>query len=153
VPAEAWEDEDATDRFDLGLITAEQLAKARAHRPPAVRLADIEHRQGELERAHKETAKIASDTQLAVSEVKGQLNGQDRVLENIQQSVQQLAAREHVTFTASVDVAKHKEIVATDTSAEAKKERGKRFTAAIGVALTAIGAGLGVLGHYIAGKL
>lgn len=86
-----------------GQYEGEELAAARARRPTAERVARLEVK-------HDALAGVVSDTREEVAKMSGKLDVLPDLVRAVQQSGERSAAREHVTFTAQVDVAKEREI-------------------------------------------
>jgi hypothetical protein len=119
--------EELTDRFE-----GEELKDRRALRPPDERFSRLEDKHDELkkdvEKKHDELKKDVSDvrsdvkalsgqvsdTRSAVSGAVGQLAGQEKLLTEtlaiVKKTHDREADREHVTFTATVDVDRAKEL-------------------------------------------
>lgn len=97
VPVGEFDEEDNTERHDLETLEGKRAVKQlRASRTTEQRLEKLEDKHDRLDRT--------------VAKMSGQMDGQDKVLENIERSIANLSAREHVTFTAQVDVEKNRAI-------------------------------------------
>lgn len=122
-PHEFPPDEDLTGQYD-----GEELARMRARRPTDKRLARLESKYDDL-------AEVVTETRLEVKETRGEIRemrGELKVLPELVDVLRQREAREHVTFTAKVEVDKAKEHAQVEVekaakldSIDAKKDRRK----------------------------
>jgi hypothetical protein len=96
--------------------------KARAEADPAGRIAL-------LEADHKSLAADVSGMKLSIVRIEGHQETGNAKLEGIQKSLDQLSQREHIKFTATVDVDKAREL---DTI-EAKKDKRKLWLQIVGI--------------------
>ena len=158
------EGEEITGRYE-----GEELSERRAQRPPDERFGRLEEKHDDLkkdvEKKHDELKKDVSevrsdvkglsgqvsDMRAAVSGAVGKLDGQEKLLTEtlsiVKKTHDREADREHVTFTATVDVDRAKELAKVDVDREqqldtidAKKKR--REVILKGLGLVAGGGGL-----------
>ena len=163
--------EEITGRYE-----GEELSEQRAQRPPDARFGRLEKKHDELkkdvEKKHDELKKDVSDVKSdvkalsgqvgdmrsAVSGAVGKLDGQEKLLVEtlsiVKKAHEREADRDHVTFTATVDVDRAKELSKVEVDKEqqldtidAKKK--KREMILKGVGLTASGGGLIELLHRL----
>jgi bifunctional N-acetylglucosamine-1-phosphate-uridyltransferase/glucosamine-1-phosphate-acetyltransferase GlmU-like protein len=155
--------EEITGRYE-----GEELEERRAQRPPDERFGRLEKKHDELkqdvEKKHddlkKDVSDVRSDVKVlsgqfgdmrsAVSGAVGKLDGQEKLLTEtltlVRKTHDREADREHVTFTATVDVDRAKELAKVDVF-DAKKK--KREMVMKGVGLIAGGGGLIELLHRL----
>ena len=163
--------EEVTGRYE-----GEELGARRAQRPPDERFGRLEEKHDELkkdvEKKHDELKKDVSevrtdvkglsgqvsDMRSAVSGAVGQLQGQEKLLTEtlsiVKKTHDREADREHVTFTATVDVDRAKEIAKVEVDKEEKLDtidgrKKKREMILKGLGLTGIGGGLIELLHRL----
>ena len=163
--------EEITGRYE-----GEELEEQRAARPPDERFGRLETKHDELrkdvEKKHDELKKDVgdvrsdvkvlsshvSDMRSAVSGAVGTLNGQEKLLTEtlsiVKKTHDREADREHVTFTATVDVDRAKELAKVEVDKEekldtidAKKKRREMIVK--GAGLVASGGGLIELLHRL----
>ncbi len=128
----AFSSEEVTGQYE-----GVELQSMRAKRPTIARVARIEDKMD----AHGDRL---GKVEVELAKVSGQMDGQDKVLANIDKSLANMSAREHVTFTAQVDVGKAQAIDIVDsrkTRREWVTQALKIAAAVIGVAITAFTAG------------
>lgn len=133
-----WDDGPVT-----GVHTGKQLADRRALRPTDVRFAHIEERLDE-------TARTANATAVAVAGMAGELKVLPELVDMIKQSADRANQREHVTFTAQVDVDKAGRLATIADTADSRRARRKL----IGTVVAGIigSGGIGALIHYLLGR-
>ena len=163
--------EEITGRYE-----GEELSDRRAERPPDERFGRLEKKHDELkqdvEKKHDELKKDVSDVRSdvkglsgqvsdmrsAVSGAVGKLDGQEKLLTEtlsiVKKTHEREADREHVTFTATVDVDRAKELAKVEVDKEEKLDtidakKKKRELILKGVGLTASGGGLVELLHRL----
>ena len=129
--------EEITGRYE-----GEELSERRAERPPDERFGRLEKKHDELkqdvEKKHDELKKDVSDVRSdvkglssqvsdmrsAVSGAVGKLDGQEKLLTEtlsiVKKTHEREADREHVTFTATVDVDRAKELARVEVDKEEK---------------------------------
>ena len=163
--------EEITGRYE-----GEELSVRRAQRPPDERFGRLEEKHDDLkkdvEKKHDELKKDVSDVRSDVKVLSGQvgnmrsevsgavgkIDGQEKVLSEmlsiVKKTADHAADRQHVTFTAMVDVDRAKELAKVEVNKEeqldtidAKKK--KREMILKGVGLTASGGGLVELLHRL----
>lgn len=127
-----------------GVHSGPELARARAARPTAERLERLEVK-------HDDLAKHVGDMRESVGKMAGQLEVLPKLVDAIEKSADRSAQREHVTFTAQVDVDKAGRIATIRDVADAKKARRHLVTkiATGAIALLTSGAAL----HWLIGKV
>ena len=145
-----------------GSYEGEELDEHRAARPPDKRFGRLENKHDELkkdvEKKHDDLKKDVSDVRLdvkvlsshvsdmrsAVSGAVGTLNGQEKLLIEtlsiVKKTHDREADREHVTFTATVDVDRAKELANVEVNKEerldtidAKKKRREVIVKGVGL--------------------
>ena len=163
--------EDITGRYE-----GEELEERRAARPPDERFHRLENKHDDLkkdvEKKHDELKKDVSDVRTdvkglsgqvsdirsAVSGAVGKLDGQETLLTEtlsiVKKTHEREADREHVTFTASIDVDRAKEIAKVEVDKEEKLDtidakKKKRELILKGVGLIASGGGVVELLHLL----
>ena len=163
--------EEVTGRYE-----GEELIERRAQRPPDERFGRLEEKHDELkkdvEKKHDELKKDVSDVRTdvkglsgqvsdmrsAVSGAVGKLDGQEKLLTEtlsiVKQTHDRSADRDHVTFTATVDVDTAKELAKVEVDKEEKLDtidakKKRRELILKGVGLAASGGGLVELLHRL----
>ena len=163
--------EEITGRYE-----GEELDTHRAQRPPDARFGRLEQKHDELkkhvEKKHDELKKDVSDVRSdvkglsgqvsdmrsAVSGAVGKLDGQEKLLTEtlsiVKKTHEREADRDHVTFTATVDVDRAKELAKVEVDKEEKLDtidakKKKRELILKGVGLIASGGGLVQLLHLL----
>jgi hypothetical protein len=163
--------EEITGRYE-----GEELEERRAQRPPDERFGRLEKKHDELkqdvEKKHddlkKDVSDVRSDVKVlsgqfgdmrsAVSGAVGKLDGQEKLLTEtltlVRKTHDREADREHVTFTATVDVDRAKELAKVEVDKEEKLDvfdakKKKREMVMKGVGLIAGGGGLIELLHRL----
>jgi septal ring factor EnvC (AmiA/AmiB activator) len=166
-----------------GSYEGEELEVRRASRPPDERFGRLEKKHDELkrdvEKKHDELKKDVSDVRADVKDVRsdmkaltgqvgdmrsdvsgavGKIDGQEKVLTEMLSIVKKTAEhaidREHVTFTAQVDVDRAKELATVEVNKEQKLDtldakKTRRALIVRGMGLVASGAGLIEMLHRI----
>lgn len=99
-----------------GVHSGPELAKLRAQRPTGMRL-------NRLEDKHDALDIVVGNIRADVGEIKGAINLLPRLIEDAIDQVKEVKAREHVTFTAQVDVTRAEKIADIHDDADAKKQR------------------------------
>lgn len=112
-----------------GVLDGDDLRRARASRPTAMRLERLEDK-------HDETRRDVADLRAVVGKIDGKLDVLPQLVEAVKENADRVIQREQVTFTASVEVDKAKRI--GDVKAKLlDKELGLKL-AAIGSTIAAI---------------
>jgi hypothetical protein len=130
-PAVEFVCDDVTGQYE-----GEELQRMRAQRKPDDRI-------GRLEEKHDSLVKVVTETRVEVAKISGQLEVLPKLVDAINQSVQRTAQRDHVTFTAKVDVDKAQALDVIDAR-KAKRDTYLKIAAAL---LT--GGALGKLLHML----
>ena len=163
--------EEVTGRYE-----GEELGARRAQRPPDERFGRLEEKHDELkkdvEKKHDELKKDVSDVRSdvkglsgqvsdmrsAVSGAVGKLEGQEKLLTEtlsiVKKTHDREADREHVTFTATVDVDRAKELAKVEVDKEEKLDtidakKKRRELILKGVGLFTSGGGIVELLHRL----
>lgn len=124
--------DDLTDRYE-----GEELKRMRADRP-------VEKRLEKLEEKDDQRALDIADIKLAVADIRGDQKATNASLRAIEKSIDQMAQREHVKFTATVDVDRAKQIDTVKAGADRREWVGKALaivTGLIALATAAFAAG------------
>ncbi len=133
-----------------GQYEGEELAQIRARRPTDKRIARLEEKHDELKSDVKETktdvkalTTAVNQLAVAVADQGGQLKVLPELVEAVNNSITRAAARDHVTFTAQVDVDKANALDRID----AKKSRRGLITTIAGGLFSAgvVGAAISLL--------
>ena len=176
----ALKEREATSRLTPEFLTEEitgryegdALAEQRERRPTPDRVkrlekkhdelrADVEKKHDELKVDFRETQKDVkvlsghvSDLRADVAGAVGKIDGQEKVMTEMLSIVKEGATRDHVTFTAKVEVDKERELAKVEVDKEqlldtfhARRARRRMIVKAVGVA--ASGAGLIELLHRL----
>lgn len=128
-------EEDVTGQYD-----GDELDRLRAMRPADQRIA-------RLEKKHDDLTQVVTETRVIVGEMSGQLSVLPELISVVRESANRASQREHVTFTAQVDVDKARQL----DSIEGKKANRQRITTIIGGAVTLLTSGAVI--HWLVGKL
>lgn len=121
--------EECTDRLE-----GDELHEARvdrAKRDPAGRIAKLEAEQHETRKAIGQTRDDVANLRVSVAEIRGDQKAANTSLSAIEKSLERVAQREHITFTAKVDVDKAQQLDAID----ARKVRRQLVLKVVGVVL------------------
>lgn len=128
---ENFEDEAFTDTHSI-----EDLPKLRATRPTGIRIAHVEKNQDEIRAEVKairhDMRGVKADVtgvKVAVADMGGQFKVIPQLVETMQGAIDALHRREHVTFTAKVDVDKAKEEARVELDTAEKIDDVKRRAA------------------------
>jgi hypothetical protein len=127
-----------------GVHSGEELARARAARP-------TDQRIGRLEEKHDRLDRIVGDIRADVSETKGKVSLLPKLIDESLRAVNDMRAREHVTFTAQVDVDRAKTVATIEDAADATRARRERVTKIVGGVIALLSSG--ALLHWLVGKL
>jgi hypothetical protein len=119
--APAFIEEELTGQYE-----GEELAEMRATRRP------MPTRISRLEQKHDDLAKSVGETREIVAEMSGKLDVLPSLVDAVKGMAERASTREHVTFTAQVDVDKARQLDSIDAS------KGKRdlYLKVAGVLLT-----------------
>lgn len=120
-----------------GQYEGDELRQARARRPTDQRIERMEGKHDELRGDFKTLAAHVGDLRESVGEMSGKLEVLPKLVDAIDRASDRVAQREHVTFTAQVDVDKAGKIAKIGDEADRRKTR-RWLTAK----LIAAGAGL-----------
>lgn len=110
VPRPVSFDDECTGRYEGEELRAARAA--RAAQDPAARIAL-------LEAGHKELGADVNEIKVSVADIRGDQKAQNASLSGIEKTLERMAQREHVTFTAKVDVDKAQRL----DMIESKKDR------------------------------
>ncbi len=111
--APAFVEEEYTDKYD-----GEELRAMRARRPTRERLERLEDKHDEL---RDEFRREVGSMKVAIAGMGGQMEVIPRLVDAMESAIQNLQQREHVTFTAKVDVDKAAALDQIDARADARK--------------------------------
>lgn len=163
--------EEITGRYE-----GEELIEQRAQRPPDERFARLEDKTDDLKKdvekkydeLKKDVSEVRSDVKglsnqvsdmrSAVAGTNGKLDGQEKLLTEtlsiVKKTHDREAEREHVTFTATVDVDRAEKLAKVEVDKEEKLDtidgrKKKREMILKGLGLTGIGGGLIELLHRL----
>lgn len=123
-----------------GVLEGDALAAARGDRPIQQRIAHVEIRLDDLKGAVD--ARLNS-LEVGVANMSGKLDVLPELISVVRQSADRAAQREHVTFTAKVDVDKAQQLDAIDS----RKDKRKLWAVIVGAVFS--GAGIGKLLHEL----
>lgn len=126
-----------------GKYAGEELDIKRRARSHSDRIDRLEKKNDKHEEKIDNLTGAVAEVKGEVVGLRGQMTGQDRVLENISKSVDRLAQREHVEVTTSIDVGaarqeseikvdEAKKIAAVNDEANKKEMRRKLVTKIVG---------------------
>lgn len=102
-----------------------EMRRRRAQADPASRIALLETEQ-------KEQAAVVNEIRLDVTEIKGDQKAQNASLAGIEKTLDRMAQREHVTFTAKVDVETAEKIDVVNARTTRRNTIAKIIAALIG---------------------
>jgi hypothetical protein len=112
--AEVSPDDEFTDKYELGLITADELHDRRAKRPTDKRLEKLETFKDEVVEHFNQFKTVVNDrigkVEVAVADFGGQMKMMPTLIETMQNAIEAMTQRETVKFTAEVDVHKAQKI-------------------------------------------
>lgn len=133
-PAVEFIDEECTGKYEAEELFAARRARAKAD--PASRIAMLEADQ-------KQMGEDVNEIKLSIVRIEGDQKATNTSLSGIERSLERMAQREHVTFTARVDVEKAQALDVID----AKKTRRQLWLKAFG--LVSLGGAIGKLLHWV----
>lgn len=147
--------EEITGKYD-----GEELDIKRRQRTHSDRIERLEKKHDKHEEKIDTLAQAVNNVQVDIGKLDGRFDGQDRVLKNIEKSVDRMAQREHVEVTTSIDVGaarqeseikvdEAKKIAAVNDENDRRANRRKLITKVVGG--VAGGASLVELLHRIFG--
>ena len=140
-------EEEVTGRYE-----GEELADRRADRHPEDRFRHIEKNQDQTRAEITKMSERIGKVEVAVADVGGQMKVIPRLVDAMEKATEALQHRDHVTFTAQVDVEKAQELgeVEVHTAKELGAVEVKTVaTKAKWALLTKIAAVLGAIGTAI----
>ena len=127
-----------------GVHSGEALREIRAMRPTDMRLERLEDKHDALSEA---VGKMIGE----VGEMRGELRVLPKLIEELSATARATQAREHVTFTAQVDVDTAKKVAHIHDKVDVKKQRRLRITKIVTGAVSIFSSG--VVLHWLLGKL
>lgn len=134
---ETWDD-GITGNYD-----GDDLRRMRAMREDGDRLARLEDKDDKHEEDISAIKDSLADVKLSVADIRGEQKATTVAMRGIERTLERMAAREHVEYSADADVKKAKRLDTINAGADKRK-----FWLSIGTALIGGGA-LGKLLHWL----
>lgn len=131
--------DDETGKYEAGDITHDELVEKRSERPHDARLTRLEEK-------HDNLVSVVGELRQTVGEVSGKLDILPQLVTAVKDASDRVQQREHVTFTAQVEVDKATKLDVID----AHKQRRQLALKVIGL----LGAGgvVAEVAHWLIGK-